>query len=110
LAIIGDLTLDAGMVLDFNVIADPTQPLYTIATYTGNIGGTSGKFDTHVNTPSGYEVRYRTHSIELALIPEPGTLVMAILGVGGMLGLGWRRTYRMGRPQSQTRQTLGRKA
>jgi autotransporter-associated beta strand protein len=91
LAIVGDLRLDAGMILDFNVVAEPTAPIYTIATYTGAIVGASGQFDTELDTPSGYEVRYRTNSIELALIPEPSTLAMGIAALVTWAGFASRR-------------------
>lgn len=81
LTVYGDLTLDAGSILD---IIYPSVPVhnehYVIASYSGSLTGTFGT----INLLPGWQINYGTGSNSditlLSTAPEPGTLILLVLG------------------------------
>ncbi len=92
LVVEGDLSIDPAAGLSFNVIAGTpfsTSSTYTLATYGGNLSGAfAGWANNGVYTIGGgdYIFSYGTGSnsaITLTAVPEPGTLGLLGLALGG---------------------------
>jgi len=83
LAVTGDLTL--GGSLTIANLSKLVSPVYTIATYTGSLGGSSFA-STNLGT-TGYIVDTTSTPGSVLLVPEPATLaLMALGGLGLILG------------------------
>jgi autotransporter-associated beta strand protein len=92
LVVEGNLSIDPAAILSFNVLTGTpfsTSSIYTIATYGGSLSGAfSGWTDNAVYTIGGgdYVFSYGTGSnsaITLTAVPEPGTLGLLGLALGG---------------------------
>ena len=64
---------------------------YEIATYRGSLAGT---FDSVMNLPAGYTLQYDSGSINLVVVPEPGTWLAGAFALGS---IAWLRRERIRR-------------
>jgi autotransporter-associated beta strand protein len=91
LTLSGNLNLGSATdAISFTTLAAPTEPLYTLISYTGTLSGT---FDSTSGLPAGYVIQYNSGEIDLVAtpIPEPSTWIGAALALAA---IGFRQRKR----------------
>lgn len=87
LSMSGVLNLNPGAIIDFNELATPSVPSYTLATYNSVIGTFM-----ETNVPSGYTLVYNPNELDLVAVPEPGTWAA---GAMSLAFVGWTQRRRV---------------
>ncbi|MDQ6807866.1 MAG: autotransporter-associated beta strand repeat-containing protein [Verrucomicrobiota bacterium] len=85
------LTIAPGAMINFNQLAPASAASYTLVTYISVTGAFT--FDP-MTMPSGYELVYNPHELDLVAVPEPATWVGGIFAVAAIAAAGRRRVFR----------------